>query len=305
MTLWVLTSCLLAAAGPGSNAVPMPGELESLRFKAYFEKGEGLYQQGDYGAAIYNFKKADGQRVTPEVAYDLAKSYEKLGDAPFTLYYYRLYMSRAPSATDTLDVAEKVGNALAKAEREALGYLELNAPRASWVSVKGRRYAEPPVAMFLTAGEYEVEAEFPSGVKKMMVTVRTGRTTALTFEPVQPPLLPVENALSLELVAAGVDHDTGPGVSGGRIAAYVLGGVGVAALVTGLVLGLSANGDAARSQDKTQTVADAQAAATSANTKGVAANILFGAGGAAVVGGTLCFIFSMPEPGMKSSGGPR
>ena len=35
------------------------------------------------------------------------------------------------------------------------------------------------------------------------------------------------------------------------------------------------------------------------------ANLLYGLGGAAVAGGTLMFIFSMPEPGMKPTGGSK
>ena len=283
----------------------MPGEAESQRFKAFFEKGESLYQTGEYGPAIYNFEQADGQRVTPEVAYDLAKSHEKLGDAAFTLLYYRLYMRRAPEATDTLQVAQKVGQALAKAEIDGRGFLELWAPRAKSVTVKGLRFPQPPVAVFVPAGDYDVEAEFPSGVKKMVVQVRSGRITAVTFEPVQPPMLTVENALSADLVAAGVEKDSGPTPSTGRVAAYLVAGVGVASLVTGIILGVSANADVAQSQNKNLTISSAQAAATSANGKGVAANILFGVGGAGVVGGVVLFIFSMPEPGMKASGGSQ
>ncbi len=299
MLLPILASCLVAVPTPA----PMPGEAESQRFKAFFEKGEALYQAGEYGPAIYNFELADSQRVTPEVAYDLAKSHEKLFDAAFTLLYYRLYMRRAPEATDTLQVAEKVGQALAKAEAEGRGFLELWAPRAKSVTVKGFRFAQPPVALFLPAGDYDVEAEFPSGPKKMVVQIRSGRTTSLTFEPVQPPMLTVENALTADLVAAGVERDHGPTTSGTRVAAYVVAGVGVAALITGIILGVSANADLAQSQNKNLTVSTAQAAAASANGKGVAANVLFGAGGASVAGGIVLFIFSMPEPGMKTSGG--
>jgi hypothetical protein len=281
----------------------MPGEAESAKFKAFFEKGEALYQAGEYGPAIYNFGQADAQRVTPEVAYDLAKSHEKLGDGAFTLLYYRLYLRRAPEATDTLQVAEKVGQALAKAEVEGRGFLELWAPRAKQLTVKGLRFVEPPVAMFVPAGDYEVEAEFPSGVKKMLVQVRTGRATSVTFEPVQPPLLTIERALDAQLIAAGIERDSAPAVSGTRLASYIVAGVGVAALIAGIVLGVSANAEAAQAANKANTVSVAQAAAASANGKGVAANVLFGAGGASVVGGVVLFLFSMPEPGMKASGG--
>ncbi len=300
MLVSILTSCLLFTPVPEAGRVlAMPGEAEAQRFKAYFEKGEALYQAGEFGPAIYNFMQADAQRVTSEVAYDLAKSHEKLGDAAFTLLYYRLYLRRAPDASDTLEVAERVGQALSKAETEGLGFLELWAPRASAVNVKGVRFAQPPAALFLAPGEYEVEAQFPSGVKKMKVQVNAGRATAVTFEPVQPPMVAVESALGASEVVAGHEGHSSPR-SSLRMASYIVAGFGAAALIAGIALGVSSASDAALAQNKNLTVSTAQGAAATANSKGIAANVLFGVGGAAIVGGTLLFVFSMPEPGMTN-----
>ena len=58
----------------------------------------------------------------------------------------------------------------------------------------------------------------------------------------------------------------------------------------------------AAAQDKSLTVAQAQQAADASNGKALGANLLFGVGGAAVAGGALMFVFSMPEPGMKAQG---
>ena len=283
-------------------AAPMPGDAESLRFKTAFERGEAHFQKGDYGAAIASFREADRARVTPEVAYDLAKCFEKLGDEPYSTFYYRLYMRRAPSAPDTLQVAEKVGTTIARLESEGQGFLELDAPRANAITLLGKRYPEPPVARFLPPGDYEITAEFPSGVKKMSVQIRTGKTTSVSFEPVAPPMVVLENALSPEAVASGVDAAPGTGASKLRIGSYVVFGAGLVAVATGIALGISSAADAASAKNRGQSIASAQAFANSANGKAVGANILYGVGGAAVVGGALMFIFSMPEPGMKPPG---
>ncbi len=280
----------------------MPGETESQRFKASFERGEAHFQKGDFGAAIASFREADRARVTPEVAYDLAKCFEKLGDEAYTTFYYRLYMRRAPSAPDTLEVAEKVGTTIARVETEGLGFLELDAPRANAVTLLGQRYPEPPVARFLPPGDYEVSAEFPNGLKTMSVQIRTGKTTTIHFEPLAPPMVPLENALSAELVAKGVDSAVAPGPSPLRVGSYVVVGVGLAALASGIALGVSSSADAASSMNRMQSVSQAQGLADAANGKAVGANLLYGLGGAAVAGGALMFIFSMPEPGMKPAG---
>lgn len=278
---------------------PMPGEAEAQRFKAAFERGEAHFQQGDFGAAIASFKEADRARVTPEVAYDLAKCFEKLGDEAYTTFYYRLYMRRAPSAPDTLEVAEKVGTTIAHAEQEGLGFLELDAPRANAITLLGQRYPEPPIARFLPPGDYEVTAEFPTGIKKMSVQIRTGKTTSVSFEPLAPPMVPLENALSAELVAQGADSAAGPAPSKLRIGSYIVAGVGLAAVAAGIALGASSSADATQAQNRNQSISQAQAFADSANGKAVGANLLYGIGGAAVAGGVVMFIFSMPEPGMK------
>ena len=281
----------------------MPGDAESQRFKLAFERGEAHFQKGDYGAAIASFREADRARVTPEVAYDLAKCFEKLGDEPYTTFYYRLYMRRAPSAPDTLEVAEKVGTTIARVESEGRGFLELDAPRANAITLLGQRYPEPPVARFLPPGDYEVTAEFPNGVKKMSVQIRTGKTTSVSFEPLAPPMVALENALTAEAVAKGSDGASGP--SGLRIGSYVVFGIGVASLATGIALGVSSGADATASKNRNQSFAQAKAYADSANGKAVGANILYGVGGAAMAGGVLMFIFSMPEPGMKPAGAAK
>lgn len=301
MLLPLLTAAMLTAAP--SAPVTLPGETEAQRFKVLFEKGEALYQAGEFGAAIWNFKQADRQRVTPEVAYDLAKCHEKIGDVAYTLYYYRLYMRRAPKAPDALDVAEKVGDGLTKAENEGRGFLELDAPRAEAVVVNGRRYPEPPVAVLLPPGDYEVDAEFPTGRRTMQVSIMAGRTASVTFEPVQPPVLAMENALSAEAVARGADAAGAPRPSGLRIGSFVTIGVGAAALGAGIALGVLSAADAAKSKDKTLTLKEARGYAVSADGKAIAANVSYGAAGVAAAGAVLMFIFSMPEPGVKPAGG--
>jgi hypothetical protein len=281
----------------------MPGEAEAQRFRALFEQGELQYQRAEFGAAIASFREADRQRATPEVAYDLAKCHERIGDGAFMVYYYRLYLRRAPSAADGMEVAEHIGTALAKAESEGRGFLELEAMGATDIVVNGRTFPEPPVATFLAPGDYEVVAQFPNGRRGMTVQVRTGKTTSRVFEPLQPPLVGLERR-PLELVQ--VKAAPVPGPSRLRVASYVTATAALVALVTGATLGALAMADTSRIQaDHNLTVSEGQKLAAGASTKGVAANVLFGAGGAAVIGASAMFVFSMPEPGMKPAGDAR
>lgn len=279
-------------------SAPLPGDEVAERFRERFERAETEYRATDYGTAVALFREADRQRATPEVAFDLARCFEKLGDTPFATLYYRLYLRRAPEAPDMVDVAQKVGVALTQAEAAGLGYIEVDAPSANGLRVAGRDFPSSPAALFLPPGEYEVQADFPSGPRTARARVTIGHVAALYFEPRPPPLVPLESALSESLIARGL---TAPprGPSGLRVAAWVTGAVGVAALAAGVAVGLSSRADAERMQDRSLTAGQAQALADSANTKGIVANALFGGGGAAVAGGVLMFVFSMPEPGAR------
>jgi tetratricopeptide (TPR) repeat protein len=300
----LVTGLLLALTLSASADVYMPGAVEKDRFKAYFTQGEKLYAQGEYGAAIWNFRQADRQLATPEVIYDLAKCHEKLGDVAFATYYYRLYLKRSPNASDALDVAERVGTALSKAEADGRGFLEIEVYAVEQIQVSNRRYAEGPVALFLPPGDYEVTGNFPEGEKKMVAQLRTGKTTNLVFEPVAPPMVDAVQG------APDAAIDTTPqrpsSKRGLRVTSYVIAGLGVAALGVGAALGVINAGQVSQLQtDKSLTPSKQLALANSANTNGLAANILFGAGGALVAGGVVMWIVSIPEPGMKGSGGSQ
>lgn len=295
----MLTGLLLVLL---SNSAPpwMPDAETQERFRLYFEAGEKLYQEGEFGAAIWNFKMAETQRLTPEVAYDLAKCHEKLGDLAFATYYYRVYMRRAVTATDALTVAEKVGTVLAAAEGEGRGQLELEVPGATDITIAGRTWPEGPVALFLPPGEYSVEAKFPSGPKRMVAQVRTGKTTLITFEPAPPPLV---EAHGQPLSGEVLSHGAPPPVKPLRVVSYATFAAGVGALALGTVMGIASRVDGDRVlTDKSLTVTEANNLAASANGTGLAANILWPVGGALAAGGVVLFIFSMPEPGMQSGG---
>ncbi|MBL8954959.1 MAG: hypothetical protein JNK82_29550 [Myxococcaceae bacterium] len=262
----------------------MPGAAEQERFKAYFTQGEKLYQQGEYGAAIWNFRQADAIRVTPEVAFDLAKCHEKLADVAFATFWYRQYLKRAPNASDALDVAERVGTVLAKAEGEGRGLLEVVSPGAADLTINKASFAEDPVAMFLPPGEYELAARFPSGNKTMVTQIRTGKTTPITFEPMPPPLLDATNAEPIVIGKA-------PSRPINKVRLLSIFGIALGAglSATGVAFGVLSTQDASRccgpNADKTLSVGAANELANSANMKAGVANgtlipglILVGAG---------------------------
>ena len=286
-------------------ALPMPGEAETKRFNDSFERAEALYSKGEYGAAIALFRDADRMKVTPEVAFDLARSFEKLGDVEFATLYDRLYLQRAPDASDAREIVARVDRTLSREEDDGQSLLEVFSPGALSLTVAGRHFPAPPAAMFLPPGEYVVEGEFARGTKRQTVQVKLGQVTTVWFEPVRPPLLAASISAEPEVVDVVKPAAPVAGPSGTRIASFIAMGLGAAALGTGLVMGALASSDATRSADRALTVREAREAAAASNGKATVANVLFIAGGVAAATGGALFVISMPEPGVKADEATR
>jgi hypothetical protein len=81
------------------------------------------------------------------------------------------------------------------------------------------------------------------------------------------------------------------------VGSVIAGGVGLAAVATGLVLAFLAAGEASRAHTDTSLgPAQAQALASQAETKGLVSNILFGVGGASLGTGGVLLLVSFAEP---------
>ena len=280
---------------------------EQERFKAHFTRGEALYERGEYGAAIWNFRQADGVRATPEVAFDLAKCHEKIGDRAFSTYYYRLYLHRSPKANDALEVAERIGAALAHAESEGRGLLEVDSDVAGKATVNGQSFAEFPVAVFLPPGDYEISSQFPSGPRKKLAQIRTGKTTKVVFDVSAPPLIATSEPQSFAPSAAIAAKSPPSRRQVMRVGSLVLLGASALAIVSGTVFGAMAQSDARRYETERGVSLRSNEASDlidSANARGGTANVLWATGlGTAAAGGAL-FVLSMPEPGIKWGANP-
>ncbi len=197
MLLALLVSLSLGATDcRGDHPAPRPSRLQGV----LHARRVAVRVQGEYGAAIWNFRQADKIRVTPEVAFLIWPSAaEKLNvDVAFATFYYRQYLKRAPNASDALDVAERVGTVLAQAEAEGRGLLEVLSPGAVDVAINKASFAEAPVAVFLAPGEYRSDGVVPLGrERRWSRKIRTGKTTPVAFEPMPSPLIDAAGAVTI------------------------------------------------------------------------------------------------------------
>src|SRR5262249_308277 len=124
---------VLTAATP--RAAPVHAEQHA---QAYLARGEKLLRDGDVENALWNFQQANARYPSGAAAFGAAECYERLGDKAYAVYYYRAYLRRSPSASDGLEIAERVSSALFSELQNGRGFLEVEAPVAAKASIDGR-----------------------------------------------------------------------------------------------------------------------------------------------------------------------
>lgn len=116
MKPFVLCLALLATlfvASPSSHAAE-PTADEKKRAGEFYAEGDKLFQQELYAAAIENFKKAQALVPHPNILYNIARAYEKLGDAVNCVKGYDEYvglyktLNSGKEPSDIVDVRASV-----------------------------------------------------------------------------------------------------------------------------------------------------------------------------------------------------
>jgi tetratricopeptide (TPR) repeat protein len=91
----------LITAPPSSNAL-------TSEARAFFERGQKLFRDGRYQAALAAFAAARRFAALPELAYNLAVVSERLGRASEAVDYYREYLREAQSSADVDAVQARI-----------------------------------------------------------------------------------------------------------------------------------------------------------------------------------------------------
>jgi tetratricopeptide (TPR) repeat protein len=76
--------------------------------RALYERGARAYAEARYTQAVDSFLEADRAFPTPQLRFNIAKAYDRIGQPTGALRYYRDYLRRAPDAADFQDVTARV-----------------------------------------------------------------------------------------------------------------------------------------------------------------------------------------------------
>ncbi len=78
---------------------PSPNDQREKTALVAYRSGKTFFQREQFGSAIHHFQNAYRVLQEPKIVYDIAKSYERLGDCT-SVSYYSLFIEKQPQDTD-------------------------------------------------------------------------------------------------------------------------------------------------------------------------------------------------------------
>lgn len=278
--------------------------------EAAFERGRKLMDEGKPAEACPKFEESS--RLDPSVGalLNLALCNEQLGRtaSAWARYKEAAAMARATGQTDRMGIAEDFAQKLApKLSRLRI---EATSPALGLVikrdgEVLGSTLLGDPIPV--DPGAHTIEATAP-GFLPWVTTIEVGqnpgdKTVSVPALAPDPAAKPVEK----EGPIRDVRPAEGGGSNGMRTAAFVVGGVGIAALGVGAVFGGLATSDLGKADPlcpEKRCNPAGFAFVESAETKALASTIGFGVGALALGAGVVLFLVSRSpakEPGPSAA----
>ncbi len=176
----------------GAPATGQTAAQRKARARKLFEKGELYYQQGEFKKALGFYMKANRTFRHPAFVFNVAQCHRLLEHYRKALFFYRLFLSERPNASNAEEVRKRIGQMEKKlkeqkARLQAVGRVSIIS-RPQGAAVRVDRFTGPaagttPVILKLKAGEHLVLLDKP-GFEKLHRTVRVkaGGVAVLTVE---------------------------------------------------------------------------------------------------------------------------
>ncbi len=239
--------------------LPFPAAARSAadrKVEALVKEAQALYEKGDFRKSAETLLRAYEIKPLPKLLFNVARTWDKAGDEDNAIRYYQRYIDTGADA----DLVRKASNAVDR----------LKSARA--------------------AREADEEARRQAELKKADDARREAETARLAAEKAEAEAKARAEKERQDAAQAALkkklEEESGPSP-----AAYVLGGVAVAGVATGVVFGLRARSfksdfDGSRELGQKQTLME------SAKSNALIADVAFGAAGAAAIGAAVVYILT-------------
>ena len=223
----------LSASAPAWAAEPSPEAKEEA--SALFSRGEALFEAGDPARAAELFERAEALAPHPDILWNVARSWERAGEAARAADAYAAYLSR------TDERASGRGEAALALERLArkVGRLEIGAAGAP---VWGGERRVAGATRYVTPGTHVVRFEQGERRTRQIVAIEAGQTRSVTAAEAEP-----ESPLAARARPSGAEAQV-PSARRGIPVAWFVVGASATAIAAGLAVAFAVDTESARAR---------------------------------------------------------
>lgn len=196
----------------GTAPDPTTPEGKRAEGKVRYERGAEAYAKGRFTDAIDLFLEADALAPSAALSFNIARAYEKIGDAAQTLRWYRDFRRRAPDAKNGPEVDQRI--AVLESELVKKGVQQLTimtSPAGATVIVD-----DQPVGVTPYTGQ------FPPGRHRVVTSLRgyadTSQDVELSAEHARDLNIPLIPDTRRPTVPGQTDEPAAPSGSTGALA---------------------------------------------------------------------------------------
>jgi tetratricopeptide (TPR) repeat protein len=268
--------------------------------KAHFAAGRIFFKDKRYHEAIDEFLQAYQLSAAADLLYNIALCYDAVDDAGRATIYFQRYLQAHHNAPERAHIEQSIYRLSSR-----VGRLIIHAPPGTVITVDGIAIeVEPPAPLTVTAGSHHIVGR-RNGERLGVVdeTVAGGLSKEITISAMPPaaatpstPSAP-STASSVPAVAAPPPTALHEAAAPGRtlkLAGISLLAVGGAALVGGIAgSALAADASSTVSNESKTRAAFDPAAQSRGQHAALAADVLYGVGGAAVVSGVVLTVVGL------------
>lgn len=120
-----------------------------------YREGRAAFDAGEFERAIRSFLDADRLAPSAALSFNIARSYEKLGDTARALEHYRRYLLREPGGTGAERAAERVHRLEAALQRRGVQQVSVTStPPGATVEIDRRTLGVTPWTGELAPGDH-------------------------------------------------------------------------------------------------------------------------------------------------------
>lgn len=138
------------SSAPANPVTKAPAAAVSDAAKACFQKAQSAYAAGDLASALAGFKCAYDAAPSAELDYNIARVYERMGDAEESTRHYRAYLAKADVTPKELKRIQAKLQALKELRERQHPPLTPAQPSAAAMSAEARVFYDRGVKLYRT-----------------------------------------------------------------------------------------------------------------------------------------------------------